>query len=129
VWESVREGTFFFPITRGALIGIGFAILIAAFLIVLMQISSEQNYSYAKDAVSGTGGFMTKKQHDEYDKKYVDKKPYIDPISEVPDKKANPNMILSDHFFRNINDFDTRKNNNIVVFGGAGTGKSRFVIK
>lgn len=129
VWESVREGTFFFPITRGALIGMGFAILIAAFLIVLMQISSEQNYSYAKDAVSGTGGFMTKKQHDEYDKKYVDKKPYIDPISEVPDKKANPNMILSDHFFRNINDFETRKNNNIVVFGGAGTGKSRFVIK
>lgn len=39
------------------------------------------------------------------------------------------NMIISDDVVLSMNDRKTRRNNNILVIGGSGTGKSRFMIK
>lgn len=39
------------------------------------------------------------------------------------------NMILSKDIFLNMDTRKTRLNNNVLVIGGAGTGKSRFVVK
>lgn len=51
-----------------------------------------------------------------YNKKYVDQS----------DKK---NMIFSNEVKLNMNTRATRKNNNVLVIGGSGTGKSRFFVK
>lgn len=40
----------------------------------------------------------------------------------------NDNMILSNNIKLSTNGKKTKRNNNIIVFGGAGTGKSRFFI-
>ena len=45
------------------------------------------------------------------------------------DEKEDKNMILGQNLFLSMDGFKTRKNNNILVNGGSGSGKSRFVIK
>ena len=39
------------------------------------------------------------------------------------------NMIHSEHVRLSLEDKKTRLNNNVLIVGGAGTGKSRFVMK
>lgn len=39
------------------------------------------------------------------------------------------NMIFSNDIYMSMNTRKTLRNNNVVVFGGSGTGKSRFVVK
>ena len=63
------------------------------------------------------------------DRRYVDHGKYIDPLTQKPVESADPNMIASGDTKLSINDRKTFRNNNFLVLGGAGTGKSRFVIK
>ena len=49
-------------------------------------------------------------------------KKYVDPKDET-------NMIFSNEVKLNMNTRKTRKNNNVLVIGGSGTGKSRFMVK
>lgn len=49
-----------------------------------------------------------------------------------PDKtpsEKNRNMILSNEIYLSMNGRDTMRNNNILIVGGSGTGKSRFEVK
>lgn len=39
------------------------------------------------------------------------------------------NMILTDSVFLSMNTWQTRRNNNVMVIGGSGAGKSRFFVK
>lgn len=42
---------------------------------------------------------------------------------------GSPNMIFSQEIFLNMDSYATDRNNNAIVFGAPGTGKSRFLIK
>jgi len=86
--------------------------------------------------VGGTGGFATKKELEEYNENYFtpDPPPITEnlPVSYNPETdkdKYSQNMISSYHFTRPINSRALIGNNNVMIVGGAGTGKSRFVIK
>lgn len=108
-----------FASLSGAIIGGG---LFGGISYFALKVDYDRNYTYKLDEIAGTGGFMTEKDLKEYEKKYIDPEP-TDP------NKPSPNMILGNRMRRPN---DSRKmigNNNIAVVGGAGSGKSRFVIK
>lgn len=69
-------------------------------------------------APSGTVGGTSKFQDDQ---EYFDNK-YKDLTNKM-------NMRMSEHVYLSMNTRKTRRNNNIVVIGGAGSGKSRFLVK
>lgn len=62
------------------------------------------------------------KNMNDYNKKYTD------PAGSKEKNGAN-NMILGQDVFLSMNTRQTLRNNNILVIGGSGTGKSRFFIK
>lgn len=47
----------------------------------------------------------------------------------LDESPGGKNMIFSDKVFMSMNTRKTRRNNNIMVIGGSGSGKSRFVVK
>ena len=67
--------------------------------------------------------FMFGKEHGTA--KWADKKE----IEKLIDKDKNNNIILTETEMLGLNTRKTRKNLNVLVIGGAGTGKSRFVVK
>lgn len=59
-------------------------------------------------------------------------KAYNKRYSDPPNSKENDgpkNMILTQNIFLNMDSRQTRRNNNILVVGGSGAGKSRFLVK
>ena len=120
--SDMKEGSLFFPLNSGAVIGMACALAVGPIIYFLMKNDTERNMSYNSDEVSGTGGFMTPKQMKEYNQKYIDHEP-------TNEDEPSPNMIMSDSFYRPINSRTIIGNNNVLVVGSAGTGKSRFFIK
>ena len=62
----------------------------------------------------------------------TDLKAYNKRYSDPPKSVANDgekNMILTQDIFLNMDSRQTRRNNNILVVGGSGAGKSRFMVK
>jgi type IV secretion system protein VirD4 len=59
-------------------------------------------------------------------KKY--NKIYSDPPNSADNNGPN-NMILTQNIFLNMDSRATRRNNNVLVVGGSGAGKSRFMVK
>ena len=57
-----------------------------------------------------------------YNKKYTDPPAHSD-------HNGSNNMILTQNIFLNMNSRQTRRNNNVLVVGGSGAGKSRFLVK
>ena len=55
-------------------------------------------------------------------------KRYSDPPNSVSND-GDKNMILTQDIFLNMDSRQTRRNNNILVVGGSGAGKSRFLVK
>ena len=107
-------------------------------LIAYLVINNDniRNDSYIMKEIAGTGGFMTKKDMTDYSNKYIYKDPPA--ITNYPVavidwkelyKKYSQNMIMSRTFSRPINSRTIIGNNNVLIVGGAGTGKSRFMIK
>lgn len=133
----LKEHEVFYAINSGSIIGWVTGVAVGTLIYIMIQNDSERNYSYKKDEVAGSGGFQTLDDKKRYDSIYVDEEgTYKDPV-ELDDKKllekinkdASPNMILSENYRRSLNDRKTMRNNNILVIGGAGTGKSRFFLK
>ena len=55
-------------------------------------------------------------------------KVYSDPPGS-PDNSGSYNMILTQNIFLNMDTRKTLRNNNVLVVGGSGAGKSRFMVK
>lgn len=92
------------------------AIVTGLYIVVLLYAWVEHEFN-RQDAAGKEGG--SAKWFTEWKlfrKKYVDKS----------DKR---NMIFSNEVKLDMNTRKTRKNNNVLVIGGSGTGKSRFMIK
>ena len=55
-------------------------------------------------------------------------KKFTDPIGS-PDNNGHKNMILTQDVSLSMESFETKRNNNVLVIGGSGSGKSRFCVK
>lgn len=135
VIEKIQDFSFFYPINLHSIIGFLIGILVGAFIIFLLLIDNVRNYAYKYDEVAGTGGFMTQKELKEYSEKYIypDPAPVKDnlpvPYNNETDKdKYSKNMIMSQNFSRPIDAYIIG-NNNVLVIGGSGSGKSRYFVK
>lgn len=118
-----------FPLNPMAFSGMFLAVCVGAFVIFYMHNTALKNFSYNPDKLYGDAGFRGEEDRKQYDERYVDHGKYIDPITKKPVETADPNMIASNDTKLSINDRKTFRNNNFLILGGAGTGKSRFVIK
>ena len=127
--ERISTFHLFFPLNQLAFTGMLLAICIGAFVIFYMHNTALKNFSYNPDKLYGDAGFRGEEDRKQYDERYVDHGKYIDPITKKPVETADPNMIASNDTKLSINDRKTFRNNNFLILGGAGTGKSRFVIK
>lgn len=127
--ERISAFHLFFPLNQLAFTGMLLAICIGAFVIFYMHNTALKNFSYNPDKLYGDAGFRGEEDRKQYDERYVDHGKYIDPITKKPVETADPNMIASNDTKLSINDRKTFRNNNFLILGGAGTGKSRFVIK
>lgn len=127
--ERISTFHLFFPLNQLAFTGMLLAICIGAFVIFYMHNTALKNFSYNPDKLYGDAGFRGEEDRKQYDERYVDHGKYIDPITKKPVETADPNMIASNDTKLSISDRKTFRNNNFLILGGAGTGKSRFVIK
>lgn len=127
--ERISTFHLFFPLNQLAFTGMILAICIGVFVIFYMHNTALKNFSYNPDKLYGDAGFRGEEDRKQYDERYVDHGKYIDPITKKPVETADPNMIASNDTRLSINDRKTFRNNNFLILGGAGTGKSRFVIK
>ncbi|MDO4976714.1 MAG: type IV secretory system conjugative DNA transfer family protein [Eubacteriales bacterium] len=127
--SAMSEGEYFFTMNFYAFGGIMAGILTGLVTGFFLQSESSSKYSYDPNAIAGTGGFMDKKQLKNYSLKYVDEDVYVDPLTGKEDENCNPNMILGEGVYRSLNPRITNRNNNILIIGGSGTGKSFGFIK
>lgn len=56
-------------------------------------------------------------------------KPVVKGTLALDERPGGKNMIFSDDIMMSMDARKTRRNNNVIVFGGSGTGKSRFFVK
>lgn len=111
-----------FHMNTSALIGAGAGIGVGAVVYFMESINQERNSSYDPKKVAGSSRFMTNKELAEYEKEIIQPEP-------TDLSLPSPNMIMSNRFRRPMNSRALIGNNNVLVVGGAGTGKSRFFIK
>lgn len=118
--------------------GIGMGALIGFLSFFFMDLDEQKRSGYIDQISAGSGGFMSKKELQTYAKEFISQDPpaLIDeskfPLESNVEKdkgKYSENMIMSNSFCRPLNSRRLIGNNNIMVVGGAGTGKSRFFIK
>ena len=120
--ERISDFQLLYPINQNALAGIilggstGFAVYMSN------QLHDEKMLAYKSDEVAGSARFMTKKEMTEYLNEFIEPNP-------ADLSLPFPSMILSNNFYRPINSRKLIGNNNVLVVGGAGSGKSRFIIK
>lgn len=110
----------FMPVTSNGLKCAGLVTFIAFFGFMSMYINQERNKNTMPGKESGTAKWNTNLK--DYNKKYSDP-------PGIPDNSGPNNMILSDSICLNMDTTKTRFNNNIIVIGGSGSGKSRFFVK
>lgn len=129
VMERVGRFHLFFPLNSTAISGMFIAALFGVAVTFFMYNTALRNYSYDESKIYGDAGFRGDEDKKKYSGRYVDTESYRDPITKEIVERADPNMIMSEDTRLSINDRKTFRNNNVLVLGGAGTGKSRFVIK
>ncbi|MDD6350365.1 VirD4-like conjugal transfer protein, CD1115 family, partial [Intestinibaculum porci] len=116
----------------GLLFGIPVAVFLPLFLIFYFKAADKADYHYKDDEVVDTGRFMSKEELRDYNEfvREKDPAPIIPKDGEiVTDGEYSKNIIMSDSLCRPVDASKLIGNNNIMVVGGAGTGKSRFFIK
>lgn len=134
--NEIQNFNFLFSFNMHTLTGAFIGAFIGGLITFILWYDNEKHASYKDDAVAGTGGYMSEKEMKEYAEKYIypDPKPIEDnlPVKYNPatdEKLYSQNMIMSNNFSRPVLASRLIGNNSIVVVGGAGTGKSRFLIK
>ena len=135
--DQAFSGQILMPLNLGAILGflLGGGI-IGAIVYFLLSIDNQKRYHYNENEVAGTGGFMDKKEMVSYMQKYIpkDPPPIKDGLPAAYDPKRDQEMypqsiIMSKNFCRPMDSRALIGNNNVMVVGAAGTGKSRFLMK
>lgn len=110
--KSINNGLFSFKLTKYTLSSIFKYLCVSGFASLALYVNLERNRKDSK--AQGTAQQSTNLK--EYNEKFVDS----DPLN---------NMILTDSVSLSMDSRKTRRNNNILVIGGSGSGKTRFMIK
>lgn len=132
--NSQYKYPFSFAMFKGLLIGAG----IGGFVYWMSELDYQIKGTTDLSTSAGSGGLMSEKEYKEYKNLYIKKEPPV--ITEemaknmtyeelTDNKNYSQSMPLSNRFSRPIDSMQLIGNNNIFVVGGAGAGKSRFVIK
>ena len=103
-----------FTINSSTIICLVYYLAIFAFVILWLKVQSEVNAKTIKDPAGSAAWYENVKK---FKKKYTDMK--------------NPfnNILLTQDIALNMNSHKTMRNNNVLVVGGSGSGKTRFMIK
>ena len=91
-----------------------------AIALMFIKVETEKADKDARGREDGSARWNT--NFDKYNRQYTDPK----------DSTSNDgpyNMIISDTVFLSMNTWQTRRNNNVMIIGGSGAGKSRFFVK
>ena len=99
---------------------LGIILLVLGFTMFYLYNDTIRNRHYKTGAESGTAYFDD--DIASYNKKYTE--PF-----ESSDNSGSGNMILTKNISLSMNSFETKRNNNVLVVGGSGSGKSRFFVK
>lgn len=120
--DELASFHFIYSLSVKSINGILLGLVTGVIVYFASQLHDERYGSYKMDEVAGSAKFMTKKEMKEYLKEVIDPEP-------TDLSLPSPNMIMSQQFRRPMNSRKLIGNNNVMVVGGAGSGKSRFVIK
>lgn len=121
VIDQIKTFHFLPSVNIGLLVGAMTGLVLTVLIYFFLKLDTDKNYAYKATEVAGSGGFMTEKELQKYNKQ-------IEP--EPEDKnEPSPNMIMSMNFRRPINMRAMIGSSNVLVVGGSGAGKSRFLIK
>lgn len=116
-----REHPFdIFPFTLQTFKAIGLVTVAFALIILWVYIDGQKHANTMPGKESGSAGWNTDL------KKY--NKTFSDPKGSS-ENNGPYNMLLTKDVALNLNTYVTRRNNNVVVVGGSGSGKSRFFVK
>ena len=119
--ENLKELQLLYPFNTGMILGILGGVGLGFFAWFVLEIDYQKHNAYNAKEIAGTGGFMSDKEKKAYDQKY-----HVETEKGVEGKL--PPMIMSKHFFRPAVASDIPGNNNVLVVGGSGSGKTwRFV--
>lgn len=109
-----------FPLSAAAFKYIGLLTIIVAFIVMALYVNQQKNHVDMPGKESGSAKWYS--DMDKYNKRYTDPKG-------TKDHNGPNNMILSNDVFLNMDTKKTFFNNNVLVIGGSGSGKSRFFVK
>lgn len=110
----------FLPIVPEAWQYIGSLTLIYALVVSYAVFDYQRNKHFTHGKESGDAHWNVNLA--DFNKRYTS--PFGSPLNGGDD-----NMILTNDVKMSLNDRGTQRNNNVLVIGGAGTGKSRYVVK
>lgn len=109
-----------FPIASQSFVLIGAMTFLFIIAILWLYVEKEKKANLMRGNEHGSGKWNTDLKA--YNKKYTDP-----PFSIRNDGPYN--MILTNDVKLNMNTWITKRNNNVVVIGGSGSGKSRYFVK
>lgn len=109
-----------FPLSVSAFKYIGLLTIVVAFIVMALYVNQQKNHVDMPGKESGSAKWYS--DMDKYNKRYTDPKG-------TKDHNGPNNMILSNDVFLNMDTKKTFFNNNVLVIGGSGSGKSRFFVK
>lgn len=109
-----------FPLSASAFKYIGLLTIVVAFIVMALYVNQQKNHVDMPGKESGSAKWYS--DMDKYNKRYTDPKG-------TKDHNGPNNMILSNDVFLNMDTKKTFFNNNVLVIGGSGSGKSRFFVK
>ena len=118
--DHMQEAPFAISLNVHSFKAIGIATLLFLFAAFWFYIDGEKNKRSMPGRESGSAGWNT-------DLKGYNKR-FTDPVG-LPNNNGPYNMLLSQNISLSLNGRDTMRNNNVVVVGGSGSGKSRFFVK
>lgn len=121
--EGIAEEPFAFMIPNTAGIS-GIIIFAAVYALILAYIwTVNKRDQFAKGGVKGSAKWTKDSDlPNKWDKHYSCPK-------DSPEHDGNKNMILTQNVYMSMDTRQTRRNNNVLVIGGSGAGKSRFFVK
>lgn len=109
-----------FPLSQYTVQAIGIIGAAALFVFLFVKSDKEKTKGMMPGKESGSAKWYT--DMDDFNKKYSDPKG-------SKEHNGSNNAILSQDVFLNMDTRTTRFNNNVLVIGGSGSGKSRFYVK
>lgn len=119
-FDHIITDPFDIKITGQTVSGIAVFLFIYLFAMFYLYYDTVRHSHYKSDAVSGTARF------DDDIKSY--NKTYTEPF-DSPNNDGENNMILTKDISLSMDSRKTQRNNNVLVVGGSGSGKSRYFVK